>query len=112
MTQVPDPQIDSILSYLEWAEAETADPHLQDDIRIAWLCVLLAARGAPNPHVLATYEILGVHPDKVFPKLEQMRRAKLGTLYETFYPSAALPPRKTPQRAVAPPAVKAAHIGQ
>jgi hypothetical protein len=83
-----------ILSRLETAEAEEPDPWLRDDLVIARLTVLHAARGdavSCAPQVLATYEVLGLHPDKVWPAI-QARRNALGW-YEFSY----APPKKPAQ---------------
>ena len=53
----------------------------RDDIRIAWLIVLHCARGDAvlcTPFELASYEVLGKHPDKVWPAIERNREALLG----------------------------------
>lgn len=66
------------------AEACESNPWLCDDLRIARLTVHHAAMGDAKicgPHVLATYEVLGVHPEKVWPKIEARRKA-LGPLQD------------------------------
>jgi hypothetical protein len=78
---VPQPQVERILAYLESAEALEIDPWLRDDLRIAWLTVLHADRGQSQPFVLASYRVLGIHPDKLQAALEARRRAQLGSLY-------------------------------
>ena len=74
-----------ILFHLERAEEHETNPHLQDDCRIAWITVLNAASGVPDPHVRATYAVLGLHPDKVWPAIEARRRAMLRADYEQFF---------------------------
>jgi hypothetical protein len=74
-----------ILLRLEAAEAREPNLHFQDDYRIAWLTVLNASRGQSEPHVLATYRVLGLHPDKIFAAIEAKRRAKLGAEYDKFF---------------------------
>ena len=59
------PLAERVLVRLETAERRESDPWLRDDIRIAWISVLEASRGNPQPHVDATYRVLGIHPDKV-----------------------------------------------
>jgi hypothetical protein len=86
-----------VLLRLEQIEAAEPNRHFQTDIRIAWLTVLYASRGESEPHVAATAKILGVHPDRVFSKIEAMRMAKLGPVnYEAFF-GAASSPKKPPQ---------------
>jgi len=85
-----------ILSRLEAAEAREVDPHFRDDIRIAWITVLRASRGEPSPHVSATYTVLGLHPDRVWPAIIERRRALLGWRYEAFV-GVELPPKKPSQ---------------
>lgn len=73
---------DRVIARLEELEKFEQDPWYADDIRIARLTVIHAWRGDAvecSPHVLATYELLGVHPNQVWPKIEA-RRAALGPL--------------------------------
>jgi hypothetical protein len=82
---------------LAQAEACEYDPHCRDDLRIARLTVIHAARGDAvlcSPHVLATYEVLGLHPDHVWPAILARRQA-LG-IPEEFW-GVELPPKKPPQ---------------
>ncbi len=81
-----------ILSRLSEAESEELNPWYCDDLRIARLTVAHAARGDAvlcSPQVLATYEVLGLHPDKVWPAI-QARNEALGLLHPA-------PPKKPPQ---------------
>jgi hypothetical protein len=67
-----------ILSRLSAAEAQEIDPWLRDDLQIARLILAHASRGDAvccSPHVLATYEVLGLHPEKVWPKILERRKA-------------------------------------
>jgi len=82
-----------ILSRLELAEGREPDPWFQDDYRIAWITVLRAARGEPIPQVSATYEVLGLHPDRVWPAIIERRKLLLGAEYEEFF-GVSLPPKK------------------
>ena len=96
------PLTQRIISRLESAEDHEVNPHFQDDHRIAWITVLRAARGETQPHVSATYTVLGLHPDKVWPSIIERRKALLGQAYE-FWGAASsresLPPKK-PARSV------------
>ena len=82
-----------VLSQLKTAEAHESNPHFQDDIRIAWITVLRAWRGEQMPHVSATYAVLGLHPDKVWPAIVARRKWRLGSQYEEFF-GVELPPKK------------------
>ena len=97
-----------VLSRLERAEWHEPNPHFQDDYRIAWITVLRASRGERIPHVSATYAVLGLHPEKVWPAIVERRKALLGVFYNkgdlrgtadprTFGPSQNLPPKKPVQ---------------
>jgi hypothetical protein len=79
-----------ILSRLIDAEAKEPDPWLRDDLRIARLTVAHAARGDASctccsPHGLASYEVLGLRPEKVWPAIVARRKAQLGEFYSKFY---------------------------
>src|ERR1700722_11102632 len=86
------PLIRRILSRLASALAQELDPWIRDDLKIAHRIVVHAARGDATicgPHVLASYEVLGLHPEKVWPSI-LARREALG-------PLTAAPPKKPPQ---------------
>lgn len=74
-----------VLLRLEQAEKEESNPHLRDDIRIAWCMILFAARNEPTPHVRASLSVLGLHPDQVWPKILANRKAKLGNEFSRWY---------------------------
>ena len=76
---------DRVLSRLEASEIAEPDLHLQTDLRIAWITVLYAARNFPEPDVLASYRVLGLHPEKIWPSIVERRKALLGPLYEKFW---------------------------
>ena len=93
-----------ILARLETAEWHESNLHYQDDYRIAWITTLRASRGESIPHVSATYAVLGLHPDKVWPAILERRKFLLGAAYralcgEEFPFSESLPPKK-PVRSV------------
>jgi hypothetical protein len=80
-----------VLSRLAQALTQEIDPWLRDDIQIARWTVLYAARGEAEicgPHVLASYQVLGLHPEKVWPAI-QARSLALGPLCAA--------PKKPPQ---------------
>jgi len=83
-----------VIARLVQAEACELNPHYRDDLRIARLTVAYAASGEAvlcSPFVLASYMILGVHPDCVWSKIQERRRA-----LEKFS-GWKLPPKKPPQ---------------
>jgi hypothetical protein len=89
-----------ILVALTEAEHNELNPHFQADYRIAWITVLRAARGERLAHISATYAVLGLHPDKVWPAIVARRKALLGSYYEDFWGEKfrpVAPPRKPPQ---------------
>jgi hypothetical protein len=90
-----------ILFRLEDAERRELNPHFQDDYRVAWLTVVNACRGEPQPFVAASYAILGLHPDKVWPAIMARRHAQLGKFYEDFW-GETYPPKKPPKSAAWP----------
>jgi hypothetical protein len=79
--QVPLTLAERVLSHLEAAENKEPDPHLRDDIRIAWITTLYASQGNRQPHIDATYRVLGLHPDKVWPAILARREALLGSYH-------------------------------
>lgn len=94
----PPALVSRILVRIETAERREPDPHYRDDYRIAWIAVLRAARGEAQPHIAATYAVLGIHPEKVWAAIVERRRALLGSLYEEFWGGG--PPPKKPSRSV------------
>jgi len=95
----PGPLANRILSRLEQAESNEQNPHFQTDYRIAWITVLNAARGEPEPFLWATLRVLGCPPAEVWPRIVAERRRRLGPLYEQFFGEdrgVLLPPKKPP----------------
>ena len=95
-----------VLLQLERAEQKETDPWYRDDLRIAWITTLYALRGEPQPHVRATYAVLGVHPDQVFRKITAFRKWVLGAEYSAFFPETSSP--KKPVQSVRDEKEKAA----
>jgi len=62
--------------------------------------VLYAARGEPQPHVSASYAVLGLHPSKVWPAIVARRKAQLGPLYDDFHGEKFPPAPKKPAQSV------------
>ena len=58
------PKSEAVLAYLAKAEAREGNPHLADDIRIAWLTVLHAAAGVVDAWGFAFWQFFG----KTYPK--------------------------------------------
>jgi hypothetical protein len=78
MKKYLQPLSQRVLSRLQTQLFRERDPWLHDDIKIACLTVTHAARGDAvccPPDVLASYEVLGLHPDKVWPAIEARRNA-------------------------------------
>lgn len=73
---------DRILARLVQFEAHEPQAHLKDDYRQAFITVSLAAKGTPQPFVNASYSMYGVHPDKLWKKMQDRKRAQLGIDFE------------------------------
>jgi len=96
-----------VLTRLEQAEVCELDPHFRADLRVAWITVLNLWRGESDPHVFATYAVLGMHPDRVWSSIVANRKAQLGSEYSAWYddqgnlraeaPAWTLAPRKPVQ---------------
>lgn len=69
---------DRVLARLIQAETHESDVWLRDDYRQAFMTVTLAAKGNTMPFVVASYQMYGVHPDKVWPKIVARHNAILG----------------------------------
>lgn len=89
-----------VLSRLVQAEARELNPHFQSDIRIAWITVLHVAEGLSAPDVAASYAVLGLHPDKVWPAIVARRQALLGPHYADFWGARSTEPSLPPKKPV------------
>lgn len=69
---------DRVMARLIQAEAHEINVHLREDYRQAFMTVTLAAKGNTMPFVVASYQMYGVHPDKVWPKIVARHNAILG----------------------------------
>lgn len=69
---------DRVLARLIQSEAHEINVHLREDYRQAFMTVTLAAKGNTMPFVVASYQMYGLHPDKVWPKMIDRRNATLG----------------------------------
>jgi|SRR5215471_4330469 len=93
----PGHPVGRIQKYLLLAELAEQDRQLQTDLSIAWLTVALVYRGDAtncNAHVLATYRVLGCHPDEVWPTIVNNRRAKLAKEFDAWYEANGMPKQK------------------
>ena len=78
---------DRVMARLIQAEAHEGNPHFRDDYRQSFITLTLASRGNTMPFVVASFQMYGVHPDKVFAAITEKRRAKLGDEYSDWYDS-------------------------
>jgi hypothetical protein len=76
---------DRLVARLLKAETHEPDAWFRDDYRIARVTVGLARKDSPIPHIEATYCVLGLHPDNVWPAIIARRKAQLGSMYLDFY---------------------------
>src|SRR5262249_44486234 len=76
---------DRVMARLIQAEAHETNSHLRDDYRQAFICLSLAKRGNTEPFVVSSYQIYGLHPDKVWPAIMAKRAAKLGKEFGQWY---------------------------
>ena len=91
--------VERVLLRLEDAEMHEPNAHYRDDYRIAWLITLYAARGESQPHVLASYRVLGLHPEKVWSAIVARRHAQLGRDYDKFF-AEEFPAASSPKKPV------------
>jgi len=92
-----------VLARLIQSEAHEAEASFRDDYRIAWITVMHAAKGDAvlcPPHVLATWQVLGCHPDDVYPRTMIRRAAMFGTEANRLkFPAKSSPKKKERKRA-------------
>jgi hypothetical protein len=79
-----------IMARLIQAEAHETDIWLRQDYRQAFICVSLAAKGNTEPFVVASYQVYGIHPDKVWPKILWNRQARLGREFPNWYDASGM----------------------
>jgi hypothetical protein len=85
---------DRLVDYLQEAAIAECNVHFRADYQIATLIVLHCKRGDAvkcSPHVLATYELLGCHPDQVWLNIVKRRKAILRDEYTYWYDAAGNP---------------------
>lgn len=73
-----------IFARLIQLEAHEPDVWLRDDYRQSFITLHLALEGNPQPFVSASYQMYGVHPDKLWAARIEKRKALLGPLYEAI----------------------------
>ena len=95
---------DRVLARLVQSEAHEVDPHLRDDYRQSFITVSLASKGNTVPFVAASYQMYGLHPDKVWPAIVARRAAMLGPSGESGVTLPGSP--KKPSQSVKSPAGK------
>jgi hypothetical protein len=108
--------VESVLFYLSQEEMGESDVWLRDDLRISWLTCLYAFRGYAQPHVAATYQVLGLHPNQVFEAMTEKRKSLLSQEFAACSASlqivneqaamggsvsGKLPPKKLPESVLA-----------
>jgi lambda repressor-like predicted transcriptional regulator len=75
------PDAERIIARMMQQEAREPENDFKTDRRIATLTVIHAVRGDAvkcTPQVLASYEVIGCHPDQVWPRILARRAAMLG----------------------------------
>ena len=75
--------VERVLAHLERAENKEANPHFRDDYRQTWIAIYTAdVKGefdnGWDALVSASYRVIGLHPDKVWPAIIARRQALLG----------------------------------
>ena len=73
------------MARLVQSEAHEVDPHFRDDYRQSFITLTLAMRGNTIPFIVASYQVYGIHPDKVWSSVLAKRKAKLGNEYRDWY---------------------------
>jgi hypothetical protein len=79
-----------VMARLTSSEAHETDIWLRQDYRQAFICVSLAAKGNTEPFVVASYQVYGIHPDKVWPKILWNRQARLGREFPVWYDASGM----------------------
>jgi hypothetical protein len=77
-----------IMQRLIRAEAHETNTSLRQDYRQAFICVSLASKGNTEPFLVSSYEVHGLHPDKVWPYILWNRQVLLGREYKDWYDAA------------------------
>lgn len=96
-----EPQVelcDRVVVRLVEAEAKESDAWYRDDYRIARVTMGLVRTGSPIPYIEATYTVLGIHPDQVWPRIVARRGAMLGAEYSNLFGGISSP--RKPARSV------------
>lgn len=77
----------AVARFVEWeADARKAQNiWLAEELRQAQITVILAARGHADPFTEATVRCFACHPEQLFAKITERRKAKLGSEYTQWY---------------------------
>jgi hypothetical protein len=79
-----------IMQRLIRAEAHETNTSLRQDYRQAFICVSLASKGNTEPFLVSSYEVHGLHPDKVWPYILWNRQVLLGREYKDWYDASGM----------------------
>ena len=74
-----------VVEYLLKAEMKEPEICYRDEYRQARIVVALASKGDPDPFTAASYQIYGLHPDAIWPRIVADRKAQLGAKYGLWY---------------------------
>lgn len=77
--------VDRVLARLVQAEAHEPDVWERENYRQSAMVVSLARRGNTEPFTVSSYQMYGVHPDKLHAKIVARRKADLGKEYSRWY---------------------------
>jgi hypothetical protein len=106
---MPRSKIQAVLRYLQAARCREPDPWYADDYAIAYLTVLYIKRKRPEPFVLACWKVAGCHPDQLWLKIMERRRALVGEHeWARLYPVTPIAPpakKSSPEPAARPAAL-------
>jgi hypothetical protein len=80
--------VERIMARLIQAEAHETDIWYRQDYRQAFICVSLASKGNTEPFMVSSYQVYGLHPDKVWPAILHNRQARLAKEFPDWYDAA------------------------
>lgn len=73
------------------AEAHEPNTSLRSDYRQAFICVSLASKGNTEPFLSSSYAVHGIAPEKVWTRVVNNRKSRLGREYFQFFDSNDMP---------------------
>lgn len=76
---------DRILTRFALREARAEAIHEKEHFRQCFIVCSLASKGDPQPVVTASYVMYGCHPEQLFERIAERRKAKLGSEYADWY---------------------------